>query len=280
MAELAPSHPLDPTAALPLYLQLQRAVEQEMRTGDWRPPAALPSEAELSARYGVSRATVRHALQRLTERGLIHRHAGRGSFALAPKASVRLDRYVSFSEELEARGHVPGSRLLDLDVVAASELVAQSLGVAPGTLVVRLRRLRLADGLVVAHSLSHIRADLVPEMDRDDLSSPAFSLHRYLRRRFGIQWIESYSTLRPSLLDAGAAPHLEQAIGTPIFEMRTLNYVSGSGVAEFSHDLFRADRMVVELRSTATPAPESPASASSLAGDRGPANKVVADRPS
>lgn len=261
MAQLAPSHPLDPNDAVPLYLQVQRAVEQEMRTGAWPPPAALPSEADLSARYGVSRATVRQAMQRLTERGLVYRHVGRGSFALAPKPVVRLDRYVSFSEELEARGHVPGSRLLGLSVVAADDLVAQNLALPPGADVVRLIRLRLADWLPVAYSRSHIRRDLVPGIERDDLSSPAFSLHRHLRQRFGIQWGESYSTLRPALLGDEAAPHLEQSVGTPVFEMHTLNFVAGGGVAEFSHDFYRGDRMVVELRTAASPPSGVPPSA-------------------
>jgi GntR family transcriptional regulator len=236
--------------ALPLYLKVQQDIEREMREGAWAPPAALPSEHELSQFYGVSRATIRQALQRLATRGLIYRQAGRGSFALPRKPSVHLNRYISFTDDLTARGHVPGSRLIAVAVVPAEGLAAGGLGLAHGTPVMRLTRVRLADGVPVAYGNSYLRYDLVAGMENDGLSSPTFSLHAYLKSRFGIELVKSFATLLPALATETIAPLIEQPVGAPIFEMRSQNFSENDQVVEYAHDFFRPDYFVIELRSS------------------------------
>lgn len=236
--------------ALPLYARVQQAIEQEMRSGHWAPPASLPSEQELAQRYGVSRATVRQALQRLADRGLVYRHAGIGSFALARKPAVTFDRYISFSDDLSARGHVPGSRLLAVAVVPAADLAAELLELSPGTPILRLERLRFADDLPVAYGCSHMRYDLVRGLEHDDLSARAFSLHRHLKARYGVEFVRSHAILRPTLASAHIGALIEQPPGAPIFELRTQNYLDDGRVAEFAHDCFHPDRLVIELHSS------------------------------
>jgi GntR family transcriptional regulator len=236
--------------ALPLYLRVQYDIEREMRSGAWAPPAVLPSEHELSQIYGVSRSTVRQALQRLATRGLVSRHAGRGSIALRRKTSVQLNRYISFSEDVQARGFVPGSRLLDVAVVPAEGLVAEGLDVPAGTPVLRLSRVRLADAVPVAYGNSYLRYDLVSGMEKDDLSSPTLSLHTYLKERFGVELVKSRATLLPALASETVAPLIEQPVGAPIFEMRSQNLIDDDQAAEYAHDYFRPDYYVIELRSS------------------------------
>ena len=237
-------------SALPLYARVQQAIEQEMRYGLWAPPAALPSEQELSQRYGVSRATVRQALQRLADRGLVYRHAGIGSFALRRKPAVQFDRYISFGDDLRARGHVPGSRLLSVAVVPATGLAAELLELEPETPVLRLERVRFADDLPVAYGCSHMRYDLVRGLEHDDLTDYAFSLHAHLKERYGVEFVRSRATLRPALATAHIGSLIEQPPGAPIFELRTQNYLDNGRVAEFAHDFFHPDRLVIELHSS------------------------------
>lgn len=120
---------------------------------------------------------------------------------------------------------------------------------AQGTPVLRLNRVRLADDVPVANGCSYLRYDLVPGMEHDDLSSPAFSLHAYLKERFAIELVKSRATLLPALASDTIAPLIEQPVGAPVFEMRTQNFVDDDCVAEFSHDYFRPDCYVIELRS-------------------------------
>ncbi len=124
-----------------------RVIEQELRSRIARLEAGarLPSEAELCREFAVSRMTVRHAMQRLTEDGIVARQPGRGSFVAMPPAHRRADRLMTFSHEMRRRGRQPHSRLLERGVRPASAVEARDLRQAPGTLVVVLRRIRYAD---------------------------------------------------------------------------------------------------------------------------------------
>ena len=102
------------------------------------------------ARFKVSRTTVRKAIQNLVERGLVEVRRGRGTFVTQPKITQELTELTGFVEDMRALGRTPTARLLDKRVVAADEVVAHQLALAPGTFVVRLRRVRLADRVAMS----------------------------------------------------------------------------------------------------------------------------------
>jgi GntR family transcriptional regulator len=132
------------TAWLPQYRQIELALRERLQT--MPPGARLPSDDELRREFGVSRMTARNAMQRLAEDGLVERIPGRGTFAVAPPAHRHADRLMAFSHEMERRGRVPTSRLLAREIRPATDAEAGALGVRPTEPVVRIRRLRLADG--------------------------------------------------------------------------------------------------------------------------------------
>ncbi len=132
----------------PRYRRIEQAVRElvaSMRPGD-----RLPSDAELCARFGVSRMTARHAMQQLADDGLIRREPGRGSFVAQPPAHRRTNRLMTFTQEMRRAGRIPTSRLLLLEVRGASTSEAASLGISPRDSVVHVRRVRLADEQPIA----------------------------------------------------------------------------------------------------------------------------------
>jgi GntR family transcriptional regulator len=109
------------------------------------PGDPLPSERELAERYDLARMTVRGEITRLAAAGLVHRVQGRGTFVAQARVAQEA-ALSSFTEDMRARGLTAGSRLLRQDVVAAEPAVARRLALEPGSGVVRIGRVRTADG--------------------------------------------------------------------------------------------------------------------------------------
>ena len=131
-------------ARLPLYQQVESVLAGDIADGSLSPETQLPTEEGLIERFKVSRTTVRKAIQNLVERGLVEVRRGKGTFVTRPKITQELTELTGFVEDMRALGRTPTARLLDKRVVAADETVAHHLALAPGTLVVRLRRVRLS----------------------------------------------------------------------------------------------------------------------------------------
>ncbi len=133
-------------AITPLYVQLMDELEASIRNGVYKPGDKIMTEAEMAREYGVSLITVRKAVGSLMEKGLVVRKQGKGTFVTKPKYSRNMKKLQSFTEMCEQMGVKPGARVLENRLIAADKKVADRLGIEPGSNVVYISRLRLADG--------------------------------------------------------------------------------------------------------------------------------------
>ena len=131
---------IDPNSPLPLYAQVESILAAGIADGTFPPGSQLPNEDELVERYAVSRTTIRQTIQNLIRRGLIEIRRGKGTFVLQPKITQELTELSGFVEDMQSLGRQASARLLDKQVVPASESVARQLAVPAGTLVVRIQR--------------------------------------------------------------------------------------------------------------------------------------------
>lgn len=133
-------------AITPLYVQLMEELETSIRNGVYKPGDKIMTEAEMAREYGVSLITVRKAVGSLMEKGLVVRKQGKGTFVTKPKYSRNMKKLQSFTEMCEQMGVKPGAQVLENRLIAADKKVADRLGIEPGSNVVYISRLRLADG--------------------------------------------------------------------------------------------------------------------------------------
>lgn len=133
-------------AITPLYVQLMEELETSIRNGVYKPGDKIMTEAEMAREYGVSLITVRKAVGSLMEKGLVVRKQGKGTFVTKPKYSRNMKKLQSFTEMCEQMGVKPGARVQENRLIAADKKVADRLGIEPGSNVVYISRLRLADG--------------------------------------------------------------------------------------------------------------------------------------
>src|SRR5882724_7379201 len=133
---------LDRDLPLPLYHQLQGVLKAEIESGKWRPDEQLPNEAKLAERFGVSKITVRQALQKLAEMGYIRREHGRGTFVARRKFDEGPRELTSFTEEMRRHDLTASSRVLSQCIVEADHRVAGALLVPLHTPIYVLKRIR------------------------------------------------------------------------------------------------------------------------------------------
>ena len=169
---------LDLGDSTPLYRQLENIALSAIRSGALRPGDLLPSEGELCARYGLSRSTVRQAFAGLEEKDLVLRRRGLGSFVAEPKVSRNLDDLYSFTSQLRGMGYTTSSQVLELAPLALDTETARGTGLAAGTPVWRICRLRLANGLPLLLETTLIVRSFCPQLSAAQLETG--SLYRLL----------------------------------------------------------------------------------------------------
>lgn len=150
------------------------------------PGQPIPSERELMTSYGVSRATVRKAIDGLVADGLLQRTQGLGTFAVRPRLETNL-HLASFSQDMRRRGLSPATRIVSIGLEQPPVAASEWLGLAAGEPAWRLVRVRLADGVPIAHEDGWYPSGLLPELDRRPLAEA--SLYQLLGQDYGL-WID------------------------------------------------------------------------------------------
>ena len=130
-----------------LWRQIADTIRSEIIDGTWPSGSALPTEAELAARFGVNRHTVRRSLKSLAEDGLIRADQGRGTFVQGGRIAYPIGRRTRFSENIGRQAMEPGGRLVASDTVEADLRLAEYLAVPRGEGLTRLVTLHVADGV-------------------------------------------------------------------------------------------------------------------------------------
>ena len=201
--------------------------------------AAIPSERQLSADLGVSRLTVRAALDDLVRDGHLVRRRGSGTFVSEPKIAQELTM-TSFTEDMRRRGMKPASKTLSLDVVPAGAQLGRFLHVSPSEPVVVVKRLRLADQETMAIETLHVRETLVPGLTGGELEKHSF--YELLRERYGTVIAGGVQTIEPTVTNAEESEALGVPLHSPAFQFERFTRDGEGNVVEFVHSIYRGDR--------------------------------------
>ena len=207
---------------------------------------AIPSERQLCADLGVSRLTVRAALDDLVRDGMLIRRHGSGTFVSEPKIAQQLT-LTSFSEDMRRRGMVPGSRTLDLHVSPAGAHLGRLLHVSPSEPVVLIKRVRLADHETMAIETLHVRESLVPGLTASELEQRSF--YDILQERFGIEIVGGLQTIEPTVTNEEESEALGVPLHSPAFLFERTTRSATGEIVEYVRSIYRGDRykLVTEL---------------------------------
>lgn len=219
-------------------------MRRRVASGEWQPGEQIPTEAELCTVYGASRVTIREAIRRLTDEGLLIRRRGSGTFVREARITAGARGLTSFTEEMAALGMHGESRVLSVAVQASQPAVSDRLGLTPRAEVVAIRRLRLAGGTPMGIQCAYLPVDRFPGLDKIDLGSG--SLYAALADRYGVVPVEAEETFEVAPIRAADARLLQAASGSCGFRVERLTF-DQSGAFEFVTSIMRGDRYRVRI---------------------------------
>ena len=243
--------PGDAPAIGPAATGVLARLQEQMNNGQLRPGARLGAERDLATELGVSRSTVRQALAALEAAGAVRRVPGRGggTFVSGRKIERDLSRVVGVPALLRSQGMTSGSRVVRTGIVAADEATRAALDLASEAYVVDVVRIRLADGIPI--SLEHARfpAERFPRLLEMPLGE---SLYDLLEEHYATLPGEAEEHIEVAAASADEAAILATEIGAPLLSITRVTRDRDGVPFESSHDLFRADRTLITVR---TPPP-------------------------
>lgn len=245
--------PLNKDLPLPLYHQLKCALMNAIESGQWQSGEQLPNEGKLAENFGVSKITVRQALQELADLGYIRREQGRGTFVSKPRLDQGPRELTSFSDEMKRHQMSATSRVLERSEAKSTEQVAEALQLRTGDPVFVLKRLRRANAEPMGIQTAHIPIGLVPGLAAVELEN--VSLYELLQTRYGLQAARARETYFAVTCDTEPAALLGIPPGSPVFAVERVTFLPNGKPFEFVQSIMRGDRysIILELAANRTP---------------------------
>ena len=228
-------------AALPVprYHQIYLVLRDQLRDGRFPPNVALPGELELASQFGVSRVTMRAALDRLVDEDLIERHRGRGTFARPAAPHVPRAALSGLLENLVALGLRTSVRVIDLKMITAPPDVVAGLRLKPGELVQKAIRLRAYKGAPMSHITTYVPERFAATLSRRELTAtPMLALLEHA----GVKVASADQSMSARLADAIVAPLLEVDLGAPLIAVTRVVTDTNGVPVQLLRGLYRPDR--------------------------------------
>ena len=227
---------LDRGVASPLYKEVKRVLTQSLAEGEWRPGQALPSEARLAQRYGVSIGTLRKAIDELVAEGVVVRRQGSGTY-IAQHGANRLMFHFFHVVPREGEKQYPRTATLAFRRGRAEAAEAVKLGIAAGDPVLRIRNLlSLADKPVILDDLV-LPQRLFPDLTERILSARDNTIYHLYQARYGINVLRTSERLSAALADAETAKLLNLRKGAPLLEISRVAFTYHSAPVELRRSL-------------------------------------------
>lgn len=237
---------INPESSTPLYIQIKEHLTQQIREATYPGGSRLPSERDLSLELGVSRMTVRQALQALVKDEVIFSRSGKGYYVRQPKIDQELGILTSFSEEMLQRGFTPTSRVVISEIQLATSEIVENLHLSPGGEVVVLQRVRLAEKIPIALETAYLDHELCPGILKDhDFSHQ--SLYKALREEYNcpLTWAKQWVEAR---LPTPSEQKLLAVDGqTPVLSNTRITYTRRERPVEYVTSIYLSDRFKLTI---------------------------------
>ena len=227
--------------ALPLYIQIADRLRREINSSVYQKGDQLPTEAELSVRFGVNRHTLRRSIEVLRTEGLVRVDRGRGMFVASTPITYALGKRVRYNDALKAQGLQTSYQTLAITTIPADAKVAKRLALAINTPVVLFERLSLADGQPISVSSSYFPSILFPNLS--ERCQQYHSISKLLQQEYGCDHIRHSTRISARIVQPKDARLLELPANAPILLTESINVDQTGRRIEYGVTRFRGDRM-------------------------------------
>ncbi|MCY3947480.1 MAG: GntR family transcriptional regulator [Anaerolineaceae bacterium] len=236
---------LDRDSVQPLYLQLETLLRNQIEAGGAKAGDRLPAELALAQQYGISRMTVRRAINALVTENILVRRPGKGTFVASEKVPFMATTLTSFSGVMRGLGLAVTSRVIALDLRSPPAPVASELRLPAGAAAAYLRRVRYINGEAIAIMSSWMPATCFAALQQADLTSEPIT--RVMERAEGISIVRADDWLEATLARKEEARLLTIQVGDPVFLGRGVLYDDRGFPVRSSKVIYRGDRFRISF---------------------------------
>ncbi|MEK3889202.1 GntR family transcriptional regulator [Bacillus sp. FSL K6-3431] len=225
-----------------LYYIVKMSIMKKIQINEYEVGEKLPTEMELCEEYGVSRTTIRIALQQLALEGRVYKLQGKGTFVAKPKIQQSLTTFEKgFASQMIEQGYEPKTEIIDLQVIPADASLADHLQIKENDPVHRLTRVRYANDEPLFYAISYIPWHFAPGLVNDEEECKR-SLYQLLQEKYQLKIHKTIEEIEPILASKTISSYLNVSEGTPVLSLETITYNMEHIPIEFSESVFRGDR--------------------------------------
>ena len=239
--------PLDTSSPVPLYYQLAQIINKQIDSGNFKPGQEIWSEDEMTRMYGISKTSVRRAIQELVQKGVIVTQRGKRACVTRPKISRGFPGLTSFSEDMRKRNLVPGAKVLSSKRLPPTPEIRINLQLDENAKVFQIKRLMLANDEPIGLHIVNLPETVWESMgiEADYLNNR--SLYQTLYDKGGFVIEEANETIEVGAADKEASKFLAIEIGFPILLMNRLVFTIEGLPIEHAINIYRSDRYSYEI---------------------------------
>tara|TARA_R110001599_G_scaffold171353_1_gene362105 strand:+ start:92621 stop:93355 length:735 start_codon:yes stop_codon:yes gene_type:complete len=234
------------SSTVPLYTQIKEAIRAKIIDGSYVAHQQLPSENEMINAFGVSRITVRQAVNDLQKEGLLFKVHGKGTFVARPNVSQELMHLQGFGEAMRLLGHETFSEVFGLKTVKANQLVCSKLAVALGTQVTEIHRVRYLNREPISIDYSWVKHEIGTKLTEKNLrEKDLFSLlENFLHKGLHSADVEIDATTATNEI----ASRLKIPAGSPILRIERLTYSAEDNPLVFEYLHYPAETFKYKMK--------------------------------
>lgn len=238
---------LDKQSPIPMYVQIEDYLKNQILQGDFVIGVAIPSERELTDTFGVSRMTVRQSITNLVNEGLLYREKGRGTYVATPKIEQPLNGLTSFTEDMLSRGMKPSNKLVSFEKMMPEMDIAHELQLAEDEEVFIVKRIRYADDKPMAIERSYLPVKLVPDLELDNIEG---SLYSFIEKDKRLIISHASQRMEAVLVKKEDAEFLQICMPSAVLMIERISYLTNDVPIEIVRSTYRADRykFISEIR--------------------------------
>jgi len=239
---------VDKNSSEPLYLQIQRVLQIQIRSGELPPGMQIPSEIELADQYEVSRMTARKSIDGLVAKGLLFRQPGKGTFVAEDTLSYGFSTMLSFSRTLTKRGFEVATEILKQEIITGPPYVCEQLQIDPCNEVIIIRRLRNVNGKPIAIHTTFLDSRTYADVLGYDLTKE--SVLEVIEHTAGFPMAYTNDTIRAVNADAEVSRFLDLPEHGAIIEVEGVSFDDKGKPIRFSRAIYRGDAIKLAVRNT------------------------------
>ncbi|MED3448029.1 GntR family transcriptional regulator [Bacillus thuringiensis] len=233
--------PLQHESLIPLYHQLIERLKNSIEKGHWTLGDKIPSENQLMEQFGVSRNTVKKAIEELVQEGILYRIQGKGTFVAKPKLQQSLMGFYSFSKVLKEKGLNPKDIILKIEEVKPNAKIKEALQLSENVNVIEMKRLRCAEDEPYILESSFIPKHVVTDIEQLKKVGE-ISLYDLFSQQFNTVVTRANEAFEPVLIRADESEYLQTEVGRPALLLERTAYDTNGIPVEFCISIVRGDR--------------------------------------